>query len=125
MWTRCQACRSYFIVDEDEDEVAHVSNHKARFVTAGRYLQHVLPGLGRRLLSRAVNDHRFSMSTGGMVQLLKDQGFDVLHVSPKAAMHSDDSSLAVKTCYGVSNVLWPLLRASIATGAVVIARKPV
>lgn len=90
----------------------------------GALLQQVSPDRGQRLLRRAVNDHRFSMPVGSFLDLLNQTGFRVISASPRGAVHSDQTSLAVKLSFGVGIALWQTLGVFLAPGAVIIAEKP-
>jgi SAM-dependent methyltransferase len=90
----------------------------------GALLQQVSPDRGQKILRRAVNDHRFSMPVGSCVDLLKQTGFRVISASPRGAVHSDQTSLAVKLSFGVGIALWQTLGVFLAPGAVIIAEKP-
>jgi SAM-dependent methyltransferase len=90
----------------------------------GAMLQQVSPDRGQKLLRRAVNDHRFSMPVGSILELLKQTGFRVISASPRGAIHSDQTSLAVKLAFGVGIALWQTLGVFLAPGAVILAEKP-
>ena len=93
----------------------------ARF---GAVLKHVSPARGQRFLRRAVNDHRFSMPTRSFLRLLQQVGFRVISATPRGALHSDDSSMAVKLSFVLGTALWHSLGVFLAPGAVIIAEKP-
>ena len=90
----------------------------------GAMLQQVSPDRGQRLLRRAVNDHRFSMPVGSFLEVLKQTGFQVISASPRGAVHSDQTSLAVKLAFGLGIALWQTLGVFLAPGAVILAEKP-
>lgn len=96
---------------------------KSWLATVGAGLQKLSPERGQKLLRRAVNDHRFSMPIGSLLDLLKTTGFSVISASPKGAVHSDDTSLFVKLSFGVGIALWQTMGVFLAPGAVVIAEK--
>lgn len=98
---------------------------KSWMARMGAMLQHVSAVRGERLLRRAVNDHRFSMPTRSFLRLLKDTGFRVISASPRGALHSDESSAAVKLSFALGTALWHSLGVFLAPGAVIIAEKPV
>lgn len=97
---------------------------KSWMAHVGAILQKVSPSRGQRVLRRAVNDHRFSMPASSFLKLLEQTGFRVSSASPRGAIHSDDTSLAVKLSFGVGIALWKTLGVFLAPGAVVIAEKP-
>ena len=96
---------------------------KSWLATVGAGLQKLSPERGRKVLRRAVNDHRFSMPIGSLLELLKKTGFNVVSASPKGALHSDDTSLMVKLSFGIGIALWQTMGVFLAPGAVVIAEK--
>lgn len=96
---------------------------KSWLASIGAALQQVSPAKGEKILRRAVNDHRFSMPVGSFLNLLHKTGFKVISASPKGAVHSDQTSLAVKLSFGLGIALWHTLGLFLAPGAVVIAEK--
>ncbi len=97
---------------------------KSWMARAGAFLQHVSPIRGERILRRAVNDHRFSMPTRSFLTLLQQTGFRVISASPRGAVHSDETSSAVKLSFALGTALWHSLGIFLAPGAVIIAEKP-
>jgi 2-polyprenyl-3-methyl-5-hydroxy-6-metoxy-1,4-benzoquinol methylase len=97
---------------------------KSWMARVGAILQQVFPLRGQKVLRRAVNDHRFSMPASSFLQLLEQTGFRVISASPRGAIHSDDTSRAVKLSFGVGIALWKTLGVFLAPGAIVIAKKP-
>ena len=96
---------------------------KSWLATVGAGLRKLSPERGQKVLQRAVNDHRFSMPIGSLLELLKKTGFNVVSASPKGAVHSDDTSLLVKLSFGLGIALWQTIGVFLAPGAVVIAEK--
>ena len=96
---------------------------KSWLATVGAGLQKFSPDRGRKVLQRAVNDHRFSMPIGSLLNLLEKTGFNVVSASPKGAVHSDETSLLVKLAFGIGIALWQTMGVFLAPGAVVIAEK--
>ncbi len=96
---------------------------KSWLATVGAGLQKLSPDRGRKVLQRAVNDHRFSMPIGSLLNLLEKTGFNVVSASPKGAVHSDETSLLVKLAFGIGIALWQTMGVFLAPGAVVIAEK--
>jgi 2-polyprenyl-3-methyl-5-hydroxy-6-metoxy-1,4-benzoquinol methylase len=97
---------------------------KSWMARIGAFLQHVSPARGERILRRAVNDHRFSMPTRSFLGLLQQTGFRVISASPRGAVHSDETSSAVKLSFALGTALWHSLGIFLAPGAVIIAQKP-
>lgn len=96
---------------------------KSWMLTAGLALRRLFPALGVRLCRRAVNDHRVSIPIHVMVHLLRQEGFEIVYASPRGAMHSEESSLGVKTSFAIGSVIWHLTGRNVAPGALVVARK--
>lgn len=96
---------------------------KSWLATVGASLQKLAPERGQTVLRRAVNDHRFSMPIGSLLNLLKKTGFNVVSASPKGALHSEDTSMMVKLSFGIGIALWQTIGVFLAPGAVVIAEK--
>ena len=90
----------------------------------GAILQQVSPWRGQKILRRAVNDHRFSMPVGSLIVLLERTGFRIISASPRGAIHSDETSLAVKLSFGLGIAIWKALGVFLAPGAVIVAEKP-
>jgi SAM-dependent methyltransferase len=96
---------------------------KSWMLTVGLTIRKILPGLGARLCQRAVNDHRVSIPVGSMMRLLEQEGFEIIYASTRGAIHSDQSSLAVKAFFALGLVVWQLTGWNVAPGALVLARK--
>jgi SAM-dependent methyltransferase len=96
---------------------------KSCMLTAGLAIRKLVPALGVRICRRAVNDHRASIPLSSMLHLLRQQGFEIVHVSPRGAMHSDQSSAAVKTSFAIGLVVWHVTGWNVAPGVLVLARK--
>jgi SAM-dependent methyltransferase len=94
---------------------------KSWMASVGALLQQVSPARGQKLLQRSVNDHRFSMPARSFLRVLESAGFRVISASPRGAIHSDDTSLAVKLSFGLGIALWQTLGVFLAPGAVIIA----
>ncbi len=97
---------------------------KSWMARIGAFLQQVSPARGEKILRRAVNDHRFSMPVGSFLNVLQRTGFRVITASPRGAVHSDQTSLAVKLSFSIGTALWQTLGVFLAPGAVIIAEKP-
>jgi SAM-dependent methyltransferase len=95
---------------------------KSWLFTTGLLVRNVLPAAGAFLIRKAVNDHRFSMPVKSLLALLKELDFDVVYASPNGALHSDQSSFAVKMAFAFGNVLHRLTGRFLAPGAVIVAR---
>ncbi len=96
---------------------------KSPFITAGRLLQPVFPDSSRRLIRRAVTDHRFSMPLKSLLKTIDGCGFDIELASPRGAGHSAESTPMVRALFAAGTVSWHALRIAIAPGALIVARK--
>lgn len=96
---------------------------KSWMASMGRWLQKLSPTRGEQFLRRAVNDHRFSMPVSSLLSVLGQCGFDVIQATPRGAIHSDDTSLAVKLSFTLGIAVWETLGWFFAPGAVVVAEK--
>ncbi|MCR9197029.1 MAG: class I SAM-dependent methyltransferase [Planctomycetaceae bacterium] len=96
---------------------------KSAFVTAGRYVGAVAPSISRRLIRRAIADHRFSMPLKSLVKTVEQSGFEVLDATPRGAQHTNEMPLGARAAYRVGTMLWHSLGVSIAPTTLVFARK--
>lgn len=96
---------------------------KSAFVTAGRYVGAVSPGISKKLIRRAIADHRFSMPLKSLVKTVEEAGFEVLSATPKGAQHTNEMPLSARAAYKVGTVLWHGFGVSIAPTSLVFARK--
>lgn len=64
------------------------------------------------------------MPVGSFLNVLQRTGFRVITASPRGAVHSDQTSLAVKLSFSIGTALWQTLGVFLAPGAVIIAEKP-
>jgi SAM-dependent methyltransferase len=96
---------------------------KSWMLSAGLAMSKSFPVLGARLCRRAVNDHRVSIPFSSMLRLLRQEGFEIVYASARGAMHSDESSLAVKASFAIGLIVWHLTGWNVAPGALVLARK--
>ncbi|MEZ6122169.1 MAG: class I SAM-dependent methyltransferase [Planctomycetaceae bacterium] len=97
---------------------------KAPFISAGRALQKVAPGFSKKLIRRAITDHRFSMPLNSLLTTIQNSGFEILEASPKGAQHSDDSAFGVRAAFALGTFTWHSLGVALAPGALIFARKP-
>lgn len=96
---------------------------KAPFISAGRVMQKVVPGFSKKLIRKAITDHRFSMPLKSLLTTIEDAGFDVLEASPKGAQHSDDTALGVRAAFALGTFTWHSLGIALAPGALIYAQK--
>ncbi len=88
----------------------------------GRRLVRVSPKLANRVMREAVNDNRFSMPVHQLNRLLHRQGFAVIGVSVRDALHSDDTRWPAKLSFWVGAALWPVTHRNFGPGAVIVAQ---
>lgn len=98
---------------------------KSWMFSLGLKANKIAPSIGRRIMKGAVNDHRFSMPIRSMVQLLRSCGFNIVYASPRGALHSDQTRLAVKLSFELGAFVWMVSGRFVAPGALILARKPV
>ncbi|MGO9125725.1 MAG: class I SAM-dependent methyltransferase [Terriglobales bacterium] len=96
---------------------------KSWMLTVGQALRKILPAFGARVCARAVNDHRVCIPVSSLLRVLREGGFEILYASPRGAMHSDQSSVAVKASFAIGLIVWKLTGRNFAPGALVLARK--
>jgi SAM-dependent methyltransferase len=97
---------------------------KSWMLTSALATRKMFPKLSAHLCEKAVNDHRVSVPLSSMLCLLRKERFEIVYASPRGALHSDQSSAAVKVSFAVGYVVWHLTGFNIAPGALVLARKP-
>ena len=83
----------------------------------------VSPSLSRKLIRRAIADHRFSMPLKSLVKTVEHAGFDVLDATPRGAQHTNEMPLGARAAYTVGTMLWHGFGVSIAPTTLVFARK--
>lgn len=96
---------------------------KAPFISAGRVMQKVVPGFSKKLIRKAITDHRFSMPLKSLLTTIEISGFDILEASPRGAQHSDDTALAVRAAFALGTFTWHSLGIALAPGTLIFARK--
>ena len=96
---------------------------KSFFFSVGLLVSKLLPGIGRRIAEKSVNDHRFSMPIASLLKLLTSNGFEILYSSPKGAQHSENTSFSVKILFWLGYLIWALTGKYIAPGCVIIAKR--
>lgn len=99
------------------------TTNKAWLFRLALALRWFAPAAADRLLRKAVNDHRFTMSARSLASLLERCGFDVVYNSPRGALYSQSSSLAVKIAFAVGWVAYALGVRCVAPGILILARK--
>ncbi len=96
---------------------------KAPFISAGRVMQKVVPGFSKKLIRKAITDHRFSMPLKSLLTTIEDAGFDVLEASPRGAQHSEDTALGVRAAFALGTFTWHSLGIALAPGTLIFAQK--
>lgn len=92
-------------------------------VRLGLTVARVFPDTGRRLCERVVYDHHVSIPAASLLQLLSQEGFDVIRTSVRAAVPFRHNTLKARISYGLGDVVWRLTRRNVAPGLVLLARK--
>ena len=96
---------------------------KSAFVTTGRAVESVSPALSKKLIRRAIADHRFSMPLKSLLRTIQQSGFEVLSASPKGAQYAPDMPPGVRAAFAIGSVLWHGLGISVAPTTLIFARK--
>lgn len=98
---------------------------KSSYITTGRMVKSVSPGLSKKLIRRAIADHRFSMPLKSLLRTIETSGFEVISASPRKAQHTDNMPLPARAAFAMGTLLWHGLGVSIAPTTLVFARKKV
>ena len=96
---------------------------KSSYITTGRMVGNVSTGLSKKLIRRAIADHRFSMPLKSLLRTVEGAGFEVLSASPRGAQHTNDMPLTARAAFAMGTLLWHGLGVSIAPTTLVFARK--
>lgn len=95
---------------------------KSAFVTAGRYAAPFARGISKKLIRRAISDHRFSMPLTSLLKTIEASGFEVLSASPKGTCDASGPSLPVRATFAMGTALWHGLGVSVAPRSLIFAR---
>ncbi|MFY9256267.1 MAG: class I SAM-dependent methyltransferase [Fuerstiella sp.] len=96
---------------------------KSAFVTAGRFVGSVSPNVSKKLIRRAIADHRFSMPLKSLLKTVETAGFEILNATPKGAQHTNEMPLSARAAYKVGTLLWHGLGVSVSPTTLIFARK--
>lgn len=96
---------------------------KSAFVTAGRVVGTVSPSLSRKLIRRAVADHRFSMPLKSLLKTVEDAGFEVLDATPRGTRDTREMPVDARAAHRLGTLLWHSLGVSIAPSTLIFARR--
>ncbi|MEQ9410554.1 MAG: class I SAM-dependent methyltransferase [Fuerstiella sp.] len=96
---------------------------KSSYITTGRMVGTVSPGFSKKLIRRAIADHRFSMPLKSLLRTVRAAGFEILSASPRGAQHTDNMPLPARAAFAMGTMLWHSLGVSIAPTTLVFARK--
>jgi len=96
---------------------------KSAFITTGRLVGAVAPGMSKKLIRRAIADHRFSMPLKSLLKTVEEAGFEILSASPRGAQHTDSAPLSARAAFAMGTLLWHSFGLSIAPTTLVFARK--
>ena len=92
-------------------------------IRMGLGLRRWLPAAGQRLCEKAVYDHRVSIPVRSLLRVVRQEGFEIVYISPRDAMPSRYNSLKVKTAYAIGHLAWRIAGWHLAPGCVFMARK--
>jgi len=97
---------------------------KSWLFSLGLRIHQFAPVIGKQILTRAINDHRFSMPVQSLLKVIRRCGFEVIVVSPYRAIHSTHTRWLVKLSFALGTLLWATTGIFMAPGAVILTRKP-
>lgn len=92
-------------------------------VQIGLWVKKIFPDMGRRLCEKAVYDHRVSIPVRSLLQIVQDEGFEIIYTSPHDAMPFRYNSLKVRIAYAIGHLVWRIAGYNLAPGFVFLARK--
>ncbi len=96
---------------------------KSSYITTGRMVGSVSPSFSKKLIRRAIADHRFSMPLKSLLKTIEGAGFEIESASPRGAQHTDNMPLGARAAFAMGTLLWHGLGVSIAPTTLVFARK--
>lgn len=96
---------------------------KSAFVTTGRFVEPVSSSLSKKLIRRAIADHRFSMPLKSLLRTIEESGFEILSASPRGARYAPDMPLGVRAAFAMGSFLWHGFGISVAPTTLIFARK--
>ena len=96
---------------------------KSALVTAGRFVGSFSPGISRKLIRRAISDHRFSMPLKSLLNTVEEVGFEIVSASPRGTRDTREMPLDTQAAHHVGTLLWHGLGVSIAPSTLIFARK--
>lgn len=96
---------------------------KSWMFSCGLLVRRISSRLGQKIISTAMNDHRFSMPLSSLLAIIKKSGFEIIYVSPRGAIHSHKTRFLVKLFFAFGIPIWFLGGIMIAPGALILARK--
>ena len=96
---------------------------KSAFVTTARVVGSVSPWVSKKLIRRAIADHRFSMPLPSLLKTIESAGFDIVSASPRGAQHSSGMPMSARAAFAMGTMLWHGLGVSVAPTTLIFARK--
>ena len=94
-------------------------------IQLGLWLRRFFPKAGLDLCRKAVYDHRVSVPVRSLLNIVRQEGFEIVYASPREAMPFRHNSLKVKTAYAIGRLVWRIAGYNLAPGFVFLARKRV
>jgi SAM-dependent methyltransferase len=92
-------------------------------IELGLWLHKFLPAVGQSLCERAAYDHRVSIPVRSLLRVVQQEGFEIIHTSPRDAMPVRQNSYKVKTAYAIGGIAWSIFGYNLSPGFVFLARK--
>lgn len=94
-------------------------------IRIGLWLRRFFPKAGLDLCRKAVYDHHVSIPVRSLLDVVRQEGFEIVYASPREAMPFRHNSLKVKTAYTIGRLVWRITGYNLAPGFVFLARKRV
>ncbi|MEO2015137.1 MAG: methyltransferase domain-containing protein [Fuerstiella sp.] len=96
---------------------------KSALITAGRYVGSFSPGLSKKMIRRAISDHRFSMPLKSLLRTVEQAGFEIVSATPRGTRDTNEMPLDTHAAHKVGTYLWHGLGISVAPASLIFARK--
>ena len=97
---------------------------KSWMFACGLAIHKLAPDIGKTIMARSVNDHRFSMPVRSLLHVIQECGFRIVYASPRGALYSKDTDWVVKLSFDLAFLFWKATGKFVAPGALILAKKP-
>jgi SAM-dependent methyltransferase len=92
-------------------------------IQIGFWLRKWFIDAARRLCEKSVYDHRVSIPVKSLLQIVRQEGFEIVHTSQRDAMQFRHNSIKVKIAYAIGWLALRMTGCYLAPGFVLLARK--